>query len=337
MVLRKSDFPQADRIWRVYGAVRAVASGNVTDTQIEKAIGLNSGGRQGRYYRKAAEKLGLLENYANHALLTPIGLMLATAPTREDAKVQLRAGVLSNEALRLLYEYSLRHSRDRQDLLAYYLSIYPGSPSTAERRLSTAINYFMSTGLWPEEIARVSRIAHDGRSYFSDAPPSYKEHSSVVLSPFPALPISTNSMLQYEVDAQKLERANAVHHWLVEQTSSRFAANGIDALSTAHIDLMATHGGDSVIYEMKSISPDGLNFHSQIRKAVAQLEEYRFRFSLDAALCVVTNTPVPKEYLWIEDYLGHDRSIAHLWICQDGSVSGNSHSHDLLADWMHAL
>lgn len=329
-----SDFPQADLIWQVYGVVRAVASGDVTDADIEKAIGLDSGARQGRYYRLAAENLGFLENYANHAELTPTGLLLATAPSREEAKLQLQAGVLSNEALRLLYEFSDTRSRSRMELLEFYVSIYPGSAGTARRRFSTARSYLVSTGLWPDDSGDFLRSVEDGRSYFSDSAPFFGEANDGRFAPFPPLPIGANYMLQYEVDAQKLERANTVHQWLVSQTGARLNADGILSLSTPYIDLMATHHGESVIYEMKSISPDGTNFHSQIRKAVAQLEEYRFRFSLDAALCIVTNTSVPDDHSWISEYLGRDRSIAHLWIGEDASVSCNNYSRDLLEDWM---
>ena len=72
MSLETSDFLQADDINKVFQVVDAVASGSTSDEDIENYLGLNSGSRQGRYYRLAAEKLGLIINFANNASLTPI-------------------------------------------------------------------------------------------------------------------------------------------------------------------------------------------------------------------------------------------------------------------------
>ena len=73
MSLETSDFLQADDINKVFQVVDAVASGSTSDEDIENYLGLNSGSRQGRYYRLAAEKLGLIINFANNASLTPTG------------------------------------------------------------------------------------------------------------------------------------------------------------------------------------------------------------------------------------------------------------------------
>lgn len=330
-MLHTSDFPQADRIWQVYGVVRAVASGDVSDAQIEAALGLASGARQGRYYRLAAEKMGFLRNSVNQAELTSTGLLLATAPNREDAKQKLRAGVLACDPLRMLYEYASKSPKSRQQLCDYYVSIYPGSKGSAKRRFSTARSYLVAVGLMPGEASDLDATSDDVGSYFADSPTRFGEGTH---SPFPPLPTEPSIAYQYEVDAQKVERANSVHRWLVDQTSFRLNTNQIGSASTPHIDLMATNMGETVIYEMKSISEGHENFHAQIRKAVAQLEEYRFRFALDAALCIVTNAAVPSNQAWIENYLAHDRSIAHIWLDEDGNVNASDTSRLLLAEWM---
>ncbi len=49
----------------------AVHNGHHTDDAMENYIGVDSTGRQGRYYRLAAEKLGLVELIRNnHTILT---------------------------------------------------------------------------------------------------------------------------------------------------------------------------------------------------------------------------------------------------------------------------
>ncbi|MFH4333583.1 hypothetical protein WAJ64_22025, partial [Acinetobacter baumannii] len=57
----------------------AVHNGHHTDDAMENYIGVDSNGRQGRYYRLAAEKLGLVELIRNnHTILTPIGQNFVT-------------------------------------------------------------------------------------------------------------------------------------------------------------------------------------------------------------------------------------------------------------------
>lgn len=78
MAIETSDFPQADRLQQVGEVAIAVSKGNHTDDDIENYIGLESSGRQGRYYRLAAEILGLVTNEANNAELTPVGKEYST-------------------------------------------------------------------------------------------------------------------------------------------------------------------------------------------------------------------------------------------------------------------
>lgn len=51
-------FLQADDLYKVIQVAIAVNNRFTSDSDIERFIGLNSAGRQGRYYRLAAEKLG---------------------------------------------------------------------------------------------------------------------------------------------------------------------------------------------------------------------------------------------------------------------------------------
>jgi len=145
--LETSDFLQADDINKVFQVVEAVASGSTSDEDIENYLGLNSGSRQGRYYRLAAEKLGLIINFANNASLTPTGQLFSNYSLNNRA-------LLAQNLIASLPVFStvISHFRTSgqikiEDLRAYFISIYPGEESTASRRFSTFMNYIRYLGL----------------------------------------------------------------------------------------------------------------------------------------------------------------------------------------------
>lgn len=110
-------------------------------------MGLNSGSRQGRYYRLAAEKLGLIINFANNASLTPTGQLFS------NYSLNGRALLAQNLIASLpVFSTVISHFRTSgqiniEDLRAYFISIYPGEESTASRRFSTFMNYIRYLGL----------------------------------------------------------------------------------------------------------------------------------------------------------------------------------------------
>ncbi|WP_076879095.1 DUF7226 domain-containing protein [Alkanindiges hydrocarboniclasticus] len=147
MSLETSDFLQADDINKVFQVVDAVALGSTSDEDIENYLGLNSGSRQGRYYRLAAEKLGLIINFANNASLTPTGQLFSNYSLNNRA-------LLAQNLIASLPVFStvISHFRTSgqiniEDLRAYFISIYPGEESTASRRFSTFMNYIRYLGL----------------------------------------------------------------------------------------------------------------------------------------------------------------------------------------------
>jgi len=145
--LETSDFLQADDINKVFQVVDAVTLGSTSDEDIENYLGLNSGSRQGRYYRLAAEKLGLIINFENNASLTPTGQLFSNYSLNNRA-------LLAQNLIASLPVFStvISHFRTSgqiniEDLRAYFISIYPGEESTALRRFSTFMNYIRYLGL----------------------------------------------------------------------------------------------------------------------------------------------------------------------------------------------
>lgn len=141
MSLETSDFLQADDIEKVFFVVDAVASGQTTDSQIEAYLGLASGSRQGRYYRLAAEKLGLIVNNDNFAILTQRGQAFfnasASVKTIEARNLIASSPVFANVINHFRHQNPIRGS----DLYQYFVNIYPGADSTAQRRFSTFRKY----------------------------------------------------------------------------------------------------------------------------------------------------------------------------------------------------
>ena len=84
MKIPSEDVPQADLLKEVVRAVEAVAAGATTFQDIAAHFGKVE--RQGRYYRRAAEILGLLASAGtNHSVLNPRGKPSWLRVLRNDA------------------------------------------------------------------------------------------------------------------------------------------------------------------------------------------------------------------------------------------------------------
>ncbi len=307
-----ADFPQADRLLQVGKVAIAIASGHRADAAIERFIGLDSGGRQGRYYRLAAEILGLIKNWQNRALLTPIGEEYATLSTQRARTDFLARCLVEAPVFREALNYIYRQKPTEEQLRVWFRNYYPGASGTADRRFTTFFNYLRDA-----DLVLYGRTGYQVKKYEAAI---LKQKTTTVqgLSGKPIVPTagtplpSATGSIRYEVDAQKRERANQLHWSLVTAKAAFLNAHGWPAYENEHIDLYARSGKDIVIYEMKSIATT--NLVSQVRKAVAQLYEYRYIFTAPSAkLCVVTNAPIQKSDLWLTDYLARDRLIAYEW------------------------
>lgn len=140
-----SDFLQADDINKVILVPLAVAQGIVTDDAIESYIGTNSEGRQGRYYRLAAEKFGLIINSENHSSLTPDGMTFVSLPPSQ------RINFLANQMRNMpvfsgAIAYLQNTPANQANLRNWFVSQYPGSQITADRRFSTFYNHLRAVG-----------------------------------------------------------------------------------------------------------------------------------------------------------------------------------------------
>lgn len=310
-----ADFPQADRLEQVGKVAIAIAKGNQADAEIENFIGLDSAGRQGRYYRLAAEVLGLISNQQNHAVLTPLGIEYASLTTYVAQMDFLARCLVDAPVFREVLRYIHLHRPSDGQLKLWFRSLYPGATSTADRRFHTFMSYIRDAGLL-QRSANSSRLQkYSGSVVKQTAPPSQGlTGRRLKLSPTAAPTTSSTGVIRVDVDAQKRERANLIHWRLVDAKSSFLDARSLEPYANAHIDLYADDKGDVILYEMKSIDLESSNLLSQVRKAVSQLYEYRYIYEEPKArLCIVTNRGIAKKDHWMLDYLANNRSIAYEW------------------------
>ena len=110
------------------------------------------------------------------------------------------------------------------------------------------------------------------------------------------------------------EKANREHGRILGRIASIIRINGNKVFENIFIDLLAVIGAQDYIFEVKSNNTK--NALSQIRKAIAQLYEYRYRSNrVSAILCIVLQQkPVQN---WVINYLVKDRQIMICWMIDD--------------------
>lgn len=138
--------PQADELNKVILAVEAVYQECKTDQEIADYIGFTD--RQGRYYRLAAEILGLLKNDRNYASLTQTGtelIVLDDSNRIKKIRTILKENILFKTILDEIDKFPEGISRG--ELSNFLKENIEGSESTIERRLSTIINWMVYSSL----------------------------------------------------------------------------------------------------------------------------------------------------------------------------------------------
>ena len=123
--------------------------------------------------------------------------------------------------------------------------------------------------------------------------------------------------VEYYVDEAKRERASASHATLVKLMAERLRKYGAVPKANCYIDLSARLDGVDYIFEMKSTTEE--NPHSQVRRGLSQLYEYRYIQNVESPrLVLVIECPLPGKLGWIKDYMLKDRGILLAW---DGNGS----------------
>ncbi len=123
---------------------------------------------------------------------------------------------------------------------------------------------------------------------------------------------SAGNDIQVLVDAKSKERANESHAMLTKLVAAKVRAAGAIPKRNALVDLAAEVGQSDYLFEMKSTTDK--NPRSQVRRAIAQLYEYRYLQKLPTAqMVVVIERPLPAELNWMVDYVVNDRKLLIAW------------------------
>ena len=223
--------------------------------------------------------------------------------------------------------------------------------STRHRRLRGMLNALVSAGalapisdnLWgvaDEEV--ISFIVGDFDDEFEtpidgvhlastskiDKPPSFKLRAWSVGRTIRMSERGINAESNPEQRRNLLDKANSIHQSLVDQIASVIVdKNGRPLEDYNSVDICVSDIA-KIIFEVKSLTKN--NATSQMRKAVSQLFEYRWRFrdkfGPETTLCITTDldprTLLDDDFI---QYLIEDRKIILLWRYDSRLISHDEH------------
>lgn len=318
MRISSEDIPQADVLDEVVRTVEAVSGGARTFDDIAEAIGKVD--RQGRYYRRAAEILGFIHNQLNRSSLTTSGRHFVQHPERRRellAEAVLRTRLMQR-ALPFFEAYEKTGVR-RQELTDFIAEVtQPVGPSMIPRRVSTVIAWLESIGVIEERRDRyfLRGALPAGINIVEykavDEPLLPKKYDLDEYSGVAGSVRKAKGMLKVMIDDAAKERAERAHQMLMDLVASRIRRAGAIPKNNPVVDLAATVKGDDFLFEMKSTTDK--NVHSQVRRAISQLYEYRYLQQIPSAkLVLVMENQPPEEKRWLVDYVVKDRGLLIAW------------------------
>lgn len=279
--------------------------------------------RQGRYYRKAAEIIGLITTPSrNSSVLSPLGheFMRSNSVMSNPIFIQSVLNIRLFQRLIPFLEANAANGLTRQNIIDFIIDVSDlERNSMAPRRVSSVVS-------WLEELNIVER--RNERFYLLTA----TINDNIDLLSFtnidePILPRSTE-LSEYETvqersnnaretiviyrDQAALDRADNAHRRLVNLVAQRIKQAGQIPRFNQLIDLATRHNDQDIIFEMKSITDD--NVRKQVRNGLSQLYEYQYLQNLpDSNLVLVIERDLPLTSRWMVDYLEQNRNINLIW------------------------
>lgn len=321
MRIPSKEIPQADNLTDVIEAVVCVSQGGQTFQDI--AAYIRKVERQGRYYRKAAEIIGMIETpQRNQSILTRAGQQLIQSGANLNNPLLIQSVLNSRIFQRIIpfLELNIINGVSKKAIVDFIIHVADfAGDSTAPRRFSSVVS-------WLEELNIIQR--QGDRFYLATATITNSVPilnydnvdepllpSSTDLQEYERVQMRTNSanetIIIYRQQAT-VERADNAHRTLVNLVADRIRQNNSIPRYNQFIDLATKIGGEDFIFEMKSITPE--NLKSQIRNGLSQLYEYRYLQNLpEASLILVIETQLPNNTRWLIDYLQIDRNILLVW------------------------
>jgi hypothetical protein len=337
MKISSDQIPQADMLKDIVKTIDGVSNGARTFSEIARVI--NKVDRQGRYYRKAAEILGFIENSNNVSNLTDAGKEFIRLSDNEKSNALIKA-ILSTQIFQRMIPFLETHPEgvSSSALIQFLTEVADlGGPTMAPRRISTLRNWLITTNLVTETNNRlfINRPTINSGSilnfYLQEPliPHTYALHEYETVS----LRLKkARDLVLFLRNQAKTDRANETHLHLVNLIASQIRKGGAIPKSNSMIDLATTLDNQSIIFEMKSVNSN--NVQSQIRAGVSQLYEYRYlQANPTAQLVLAISDPLPDEKTWIIDYLENDRGIMLVWDGNESIYSTDRTANQLAFLW----
>jgi hypothetical protein len=316
MKIPSEDVPQADMLEDVIKVVEAVDAGAKSFQDLAKAIGKVE--RQGRYYRRAAEILGFIQNEHNRSRLTKLGRIYLDG-TGVERKQLLAQSVLSSRMMLRVIPFLESRGNDgvsKGNLEKFISEVTVTTENMVQRRTMTILSWLQAVGVLHEVRSRyfVTTLPAEVKllEFDDDDEPLFPKSYDLAEYENVARKIRERSgKIAYFVDEAKRERANNLHHHLVDLVADRIRAASAIPRQNRLIDLSASVQDEVFLFEMKSTTPD--NVREQVRKGISQLYEYRYIQDVDAKLVLVLDVCPQGEEKWLVDYLVKDRKILVAW------------------------
>lgn len=319
MQIPSRDIPQADILGDVVRAVEAVNSGFTTYQGIANYI--EKVERQGRYYRRAAEIIGLISTNLNHSVLTNFGDQFINSP-EVNRESLLKQAILNTQLFQRMITYFEMHpegvTQTEIQGFMYEVTQPDVGASILPRRVSTVIRWLESIGILQERfdnryMLNQQVINNIPILNFDNIEPLIPQTSE--LTEYEEVEVrlrNAGSEILVMRDQAALERAEAAHTQLVNIVAERVRQSGNLPRCNQLIDLATRINNEPYIFEMKSLTPD--NARSQIRRGLSQLYEYRYLQNLpNANLVLIIERSIPDQLAWMAEYLEEDRDIGLVW------------------------
>ncbi|MAN04608.1 MAG: hypothetical protein CMI36_05315 [Owenweeksia sp.] len=334
MKVPSEDIPQADYLIDVIRTVIAVSQGARTFQQI--ATSINKVERQGRYYRKAAEIIGMIATpNLNESIVTALGHEFLRSNPVITNPILLQ-GVFNSRIFQRIIpflEINRNNGVSRNELEAFLSNTADlGAKTMAHRRISTVISWLTDLGV----------IQYSNSRYVLSASVVNQRIDKIEFNNFdePLLP-NANNLNEYTIVQQRataanesiityrnsanIDRADNAHRHLVNLTSERIRQAGVIPKYNQFIDLAAHINNTDFIFEMKSTTE--ANEKSQIRAGLSQLYEYRYlQNKPQAKLVLIIEKPLSRNERWRQEYLEQDREIHLIWD-GDNTLYGSERSN----------
>lgn len=337
MRIPSDEIPQADRLSELIRTIICISQGGQSYQDIAAFIGKVE--RQGRYYRKAAEIIGMLITpMRNQSVLTPLGQQFIQTGAEINNPLLIQAVLNSRIFQRIIpfLELNSTVGVNKEEIVDFITSVSEvGVDTVGPRRFSSVVS-------WLEELQIIQR--RDGRYYLV---PNIINNSIPILNfteiDEPLLP-KTTDLHEYQTVEMRTNRANETvifyrneaavdradnaHRRLVNLVADRIRNINSIPRYNQFIDLAARVGETDYIFEMKSITDT--NSKSQVRNGLSQLYEYSYLQNLpEASLVLVIEKQMPADTKWMIEYLEVNRKIQIIWD-GDGNLYGTDKSRENL-------